>query len=166
MPQIAVSKERFPYRNYMYLSESLINTLRVSLGEESSRMLLHDMGILMGEDVGKGLISRTDSTKWDPDTYAEHFVKGLLEELHFYPKMVGAGRNQIVYEERNCLFEDLALKYPGLMCDILDVAVHEGIDKALGDMKTTRLACKGHGDPACRYRVAWPKNARSSRAKK
>lgn len=156
----------FPPRNYMYLSESLINTLRVSLGEESARMLLRDMGIRMGEDIGKSLISRTSSTKWDPDIFAKHFVKGLLEEMGFHAKIVRVGKHQIIYEERNCLFEDLAMKYSGLMCDILDVAVHEGIDEALGDMKTTRLACKGHGDPACRYRVDWPKNARKSQAKK
>ena len=154
----------FPPRNYMYLSESLINTLRVSLGEESARMLLRDMGIRMGENFGQGLISRTSSTKWDPSTYAEHFVKGLLGEMGFYAKVVSVGKYQITYEERNCLFEDLAVKYPGLICDILDIAVHEGIDKALGGMKTTRLACKGHQDSACRYRVDWPKNARKSQA--
>ncbi len=154
----------YPPRNYLYLSEALINSLRRSLGEDGARMLLRDMGIRIGGDVAQALVSRAKLTKWDPGTYAQHFVKGFLAEMGFHPKVVRVGRNQVVYQERNCLFEDLAVKYPGLVCDVLDEAVHEGIDR-LGGMKTIRLKCKGHGDPICEYRVRWLVSVRGGKAK-
>jgi predicted ArsR family transcriptional regulator len=154
----------FPPRNYLYFSEALINSLRKSLGEDSARMLLRDMGIRIGEDVAQALVSRTKLTTWNPNTYAQHFVKWFLAETGFQPKVVRVGRGQVVYQERNCLFEDLAVKYPGLMCDVLDAAVHEGIDK-LGGMKTIRLKCKGHGDAVCEYRVQWQTSIRGCKTK-
>ena len=148
----------FPPRNYLYLSEALISSLRSSLGEDGARMLLRDMGIRIGEDVARTLVSRTKLATRDPSTYAQHFVNGFLAEMGFRPKVVTVGRDHVVYQERNCLFEDLAVKCPGLVCDALDEAVHEGIDR-LGRTKTIRLKCKGHGDAVCEYRVQWQGSA-------
>jgi predicted ArsR family transcriptional regulator len=87
-------------------------------------------------------------------TFKEYFVKEFLAQMGFYPKIVAFGKNHLVYEERNCLFQDLAIKYPGLVCDTLDEAVHEGLHKKLGT-SVVRLKCKGHGDPVCMYRAEW-----------
>jgi predicted ArsR family transcriptional regulator len=154
----------FPPRNYLYLSEALINGLRSSLGPDGARVLLRDVGIRIGEDVGHTLDSRTKLATKDPSTYAQHFVNGFLTEIGFQPKVVRVGRDHVVYQERNCLFEDLAVKCPGLVCDALDEAVHEGIDR-LGGTKTTRLKCRGHGDPVCEYRVQWLASARKPKPK-
>jgi predicted ArsR family transcriptional regulator len=142
----------FPPRDYFYLSESIINSLRDSLGENGARMLLQDIGVRIGEGAAKSLVSRTGLTEWDPSTFSKHFVGGLLAELGFQPEVVKLERRSLVYCERNCLFEDLAVKYPGLVCDVLDAAVHEGIDKMAGT-RTTRLRCKGHGETVCEYSV-------------
>jgi predicted ArsR family transcriptional regulator len=144
----------FPPRNYLYLSESMINSLRASLGEEGARMLLQDIGTRIGESAVQSLISRTGLTRWDPVTYSKHFVGGLLAEMGFNPKIVKLEKKCLVYCEHNCLFEDLATKYPGFVCDVLDIAVHEGIDRRAGT-RTTRLRCKGHGDRVCEYSVKW-----------
>jgi predicted ArsR family transcriptional regulator len=144
----------FPPRDYLYLSESMINSLRASLGEEGARTLLQDIGIRIGENAAQSLASRTGQTGWDPPTYSKHFVAGLLAEMGFNPEIVKLEKRRLVYCERNCLFEDLAAKYPGLVCDVLDNAVHQGIDKMAGT-QTTRLMCKGHGDPVCQYSVKW-----------
>ncbi len=144
----------FPPRDYMYLTESIINSLRESLGEDGARTLLRDMGVRLGESVGRSIVSRNKSTKWVPSTYANLLVNGLLGEMRFKPQVVKVGRESVVYQERNCLFEDLAIKYPGLVCDVLDEAVHEGIDKVT-DTQTSRLKCKGHGDAVCEYSVKW-----------
>lgn len=153
----------FPPRNYLYLSESMINSLRASLGEEGARMLLQDIGIRIGESAAESLVSRTGLTRWDPPTYSKHFVVGFLAEMGFHPEVVKLERRGLVYRERNCLFEDLATKYPGLVCDVLDKAVHEGIDKMAGT-QTTRLRCKGHGDPVCEYSVKWSTSKRGGNA--
>lgn len=155
----------FPPRNYLFMSEALINSLRSSLGEDGARVTLRDMGIHIGENAAQALLSRTKPTKWDPATYAEHFVNGLMREMGFYPMLVRVGRDRVVYQERNCLFQDLAVKSPGLVCDILDEAVHEGFDKSLGGMKSIRLKCKGHGDPVCEFRVQWGASPRGRGAR-
>jgi predicted ArsR family transcriptional regulator len=153
----------FPPRNYLYFSEALIRSLRSSLGEDAARVLLHDMGTRIGEDVAHTLASRTKLTTRDPSTYAQH-LSGFLAEMGFQPKVVRVGRDQVVYQEHNCLFEDLAAKYPALVCDVLDEAVHDGIDR-LGRTQTTRLKCKGHGDAVCEYRVQWQASASEAKTK-
>lgn len=144
---------RFPLRNYLYLSEALINGLERSLGHDSARVVLRDIGMHMGEDVVRSIRSRVMIPKWDPRTYGEHFVKGLFVEMKSQPKIIKAGRRQLIYEMLNCPFFALAEKYRGLVCDVLDTAFHEGIDRRLGDMRTKRLECKGHGDPTCKFSV-------------
>lgn len=144
----------FPPRDYLYLSESMINSLRDSLGEDGARMLLKDIGVRIGEGAAQALVSRTGLTKWDPPTYSKHFVTGILGEMGFQTEVVKLEKRCLVYHERNCLFEDLAVKYPGLVCDVLDRAVHEGIDRMAGTT-TTRLKCRGHGDPVCEYSIKW-----------
>jgi predicted ArsR family transcriptional regulator len=150
----------FPPRDYLSLSESIINSLRDSLGEDAARMLLQDIGFRIGEGAAQSLVSRTGLTKWDPPTYSKHFVAGMLGEMGFQPEVVKLEKRCLVYHERNCLFEDLAVKYPGLVCDVLDRAVHEGIDRMAGTT-TTRLKCRGHGDPVCEYSVKWDATKRT-----
>lgn len=145
----------FPPRKYEFLSEALLKSLVASLGEESARMVLRDIGVRIGEDAGSAVISSAHPSKWDPGAYAEHFVKRFLAEMKTYPRLVSVGPHRVVYEELNCPFQELAIKFPALVCDVLDEAVHEGIDAKLG-VKSTRLSCKGHGDPVCRFCVAWP----------
>jgi predicted ArsR family transcriptional regulator len=145
----------FPPRNYMYLSEAMINGLRSSLGEDGARTLLYDIGLRIGEDLAHALNSRTKLTSWGPKAYVDYFVKGILQEMGTYPKVIRVGRRQAIYEQLNCPFQDLASKYPGFVCDILDEAVRKGMDRKLGGMETKVLKCKGHGDPACRFAVVW-----------
>lgn len=155
----------FPPRNYFYLSEAVINSLRGSLGESGARMVLRDMGIRMGEGVAQSFISRMKPAEWNPRTYASHFVNGFLAEMGFHPKVVKIDKDRLIYQEHNCLFEDLAKKYPGVICDVLDEAVHEGVDK-LANTKTIRLKCKGHGDPFCQYSVTWRKGLHTKKPRK
>lgn len=148
----------FPPRNYEYLSRALIKSLVESLGEESARIVLHDMAERMGEELGDSFLSQGDGKQLSPSRYADQFVMHLLAGMKIYPRVVSVGRGKVVYEERNCLFQELASELPGLVCDVLDEGMHEGLDRKLG-VKTTRESCKGHGDPVCRFCVTW-KNAR------
>ena len=155
---------RLPTRNYLYLSEALIKGLERSLGEDSARVVLHDIGVRMGEDVVKTIRSRVRIPKWDPRTYGEHFVKNLFVEMESQPKIIKVGRRRLMYELLNCPFAALAEKNPGLVCDVLDEAFHEGIDRKLRGMSSNRLACKGHGDPTCKFSVEWDEGRASGRA--
>ena len=155
----------FPPRNYLFLSEAIINGLRSSLGEDGARTLLYDIGLRIGEDLAHTLSSRTRVTSWGPQAYVDHFVKGLLQEMETYPKVIKVGRRQAVYVQLNCPLQDLASKYPGFVCDVLDKALRKGMDRKLGSMETKVLKCKGHGDPVCRFAVQWrPEKSMAARS--
>jgi len=151
----------YPPRDYQYLSRALIKSLVDSLGAESAKMVLKDMAVRMGEEVGESLLSQEGGKPLDPSGYAERVVMSFLAGMKVYPRVVSVGRKSVVYEERNCLFQELASELPYLVCDILDEGMHQGLDKKLG-LKTTRESCKGHGDPVCRYCVTWPNSRRQS----
>jgi len=142
----------FPPRSYEYLSEALVNGLVSSLGEKSARVVLRDIGQKLGEEMGHALLVNTDSNRLTMKEYGELVIKNLLAAQHTYPRILSQKSSEIVYEQFNCPFQELANKTPGLFCDVLDSAVHEGLDKVL-NVRTTRYACKGHGDSACRFRV-------------
>lgn len=146
----------YPPRGYLHLSEALITNLVESLGQDSARMILKDIGMRIGEDIGRNLISMASSTVWDSHLYADLFVNRFLRQMGTYPALRDIEERKLVYEQSNCLFQELADKMPGLICDTLDEAVHEGIDKILG-VSTSRSACKGHGDPSCVFCVTWQK---------
>jgi hypothetical protein len=142
----------FPPRNYEQLSEVLITGLVASLGDKSAKMVLRDIGLRVGEQLGRSLLADTDSTQLTMDDYTELVVKGLLVTQKAYPRLLRQKDSEVTYEQFNCLHEELACRMPRLVCDVLDEAVHDGLDRAL-KMKTTRLTCKGHGDASCRFRV-------------
>jgi predicted ArsR family transcriptional regulator len=142
----------FPPRNYEYLSEALISGLVSSLGEKSARLVLRDIGMRLGEQMGRSLLTNTDSVSLTMKEYGELVVKRLLASEQAYPRIVSQKDSELVYEQFNCPFQELADKMSGLICDVLDESVHDGLDKAL-NVKTIRLACKAHGDATCRFRV-------------
>jgi len=148
----------FPPRNYEYLSRALITSLVQSLGVRSAGTLLHDMAERMGEEMGDSIISKEGTAPLSPKEYAGRIVMRLLTDMKVYPRVVSVGSRRVIYEESNCLFQELATEMPGLICDVMDEGVHSGLDRKLG-VTTTRLACKGHGDPTCRFCVTWPKGA-------
>lgn len=142
----------FPPRNYEYLSEALISGLVSSLGAKSARLVLRDIGLKLGEDMGRSVLANTDSASLTTKEYGKLVIERLLATQHTYPRILSQKDSEMEYEQFNCPFQELAVRLPGLVCDVLDLAVHEGLDRALR-FKTTRFACKGHGDTGCRYRV-------------
>ncbi len=72
------------------------------------------------------------------------------------PEVVSHSENELIFQERNCLFFELAKMNPELVCNALDQGFHDGVVKALGpDFEGERLNCMGHGDAYCRYKILW-----------
>ena len=67
----------YPPRGYQNLSESIISKLVESMGQEGARMILKDIGVGIGEDIGRDLLSRADSTRWNPKIYADLFCQAF-----------------------------------------------------------------------------------------
>ncbi len=141
-------------RNYILLSESLITGLVGSLGIQSGKMILRDVGVRTGESAAENLLMKGNFVR-DPESFAKIYVEGLLKDMGANPRLLKVGPSSVEFEQSRCPFVELADKFPALICDVLDEAVHEGIDRKSG-LKTTRLACMGHGEPTCRFRTTWP----------
>lgn len=155
----------FPPRRYFELSASLIDGIRRSIGEDGARMILRDIGLRIGGDIVQSMSSKFNVVRWNPRAYSEYFVNGVLAQMETHPRILGVGKAKILYEQLNCPFQELAARNPVLICDVLDEAVHKGVDSNLGASNTTRLKCKGHGDHTCRYLVQWRAGRRMTKPK-
>ena len=145
----------YPKRGYLMLSTSLINALRSTLQEKKANEILRKAGLEMGESVVKRLESEHDNRSWSIKTYEQLFVRDYLEQMGAEPEVVEVSDKGLVYRLHNCLFFELSLKMPEIMCAILHESFHEGLAKAMGStMKVDRSSCLSKGDPYCEHTCA------------
>jgi len=148
----------YPKRRYLMLSSFLINTLRFILGEGQAKKILRKAGLDMGENTAKRLESEHEIREWSLKTYEQFFVRDYLEKMGAEPEVVMVSDRKIVYRLYNCLFFEMAVKMPEIMCDTLHESFHEGLIRATGkEMKINRLTCMAKGDPYCEHACEWIK---------
>jgi len=146
----------FPKRHYLTLSNFLITTMRVLLGLDRTRSVLSKAGVEMGESTMKKLEMDNEVKGWSLKKYEEFFINKYLKEAGAEPEIVEADEKKIVYRLHNCLFFELAVKMPDVMCDVLHESFHEGVSKAMGkQVKMSRRTCMGKGDPYCEHVCEW-----------
>lgn len=146
----------FPRRHYMFLSEITVNGLQATLGVVKATEISTRIGEEAGEDILKGLATKHNVKEWAPEVFRKFFVQGLLKELGTEPEVVMTSKREVLFRERNCLFQEVALKHPEIICDGLDAGFYGGITKIMGQgVKARRLRCMGHGDPYCEYSIKW-----------
>lgn len=146
----------YPKRHYLTLSNFTIRTLQSLIGAKKTGGVLKRVGKNMGENVINKIALKHEIEKWSLEAFREIFIQKYLEEAGAEPEIVKADKNQVVYRMHNCLFLELAVKMPEMMCDILHEAFHEGVTSAMdGKAKIIRLTCKGQGDPYCEHRFEW-----------
>ena len=134
------------------LSNSLINTVRSALQESKANQILRKAGLEMGESTAKRLESEHEIKGWSIKAYEQFYVRGYLEQMGAEPEVVEANDKRLVYRLHNCLFFELSVKMPEIMCDILHDSFHEGLVKAMGnEMKVNRSSCLSKGDPYCEH---------------
>jgi predicted ArsR family transcriptional regulator len=154
----------FPKRNYLYLSEFLIQGIIARLGEEKAKEMFIEIGRQAGMSLVKTAEQKADIKEWTADAVAQHLIRGIFEEFGIEPELIAKSASEVNFVEHNCLFRELAIKYPQVVCDGLDDGFHKGIDAALGpNVSTKKLKCAGHGDPYCQYAICWPKQVSSKR---
>ena len=110
----------------------------------------------MGKDVVRDLESRNRIKEWGTKEYVDLFIKNYLEESGAEPEIVEVTDKKIIYRLHNCLFFELALKMPDMMCDVIHETFHEGVHEAMAkNVKTTRVTCMGKGDDYCEHICEW-----------
>jgi predicted ArsR family transcriptional regulator len=150
------SATSFPKRQYQLLSESLIEGMTKELGAERTKSFLRSLGMQMGEEAVKKLESEYDVKSWSPKNYEKYVVREYLEKEGAEPEVVETSAKGVMYRLHNCLFRELSVKMPELMCDALHDSFHQGVAKAIGkNLRITRSTCMGHGDPYCEQVCVW-----------
>ena len=142
----------YPKRHYLMLSNFIINTMRYVLGEDQAKKILRKAGLEMGENTAKRLESEHEIKDWSLKAYQEFFVKDYLEKMGAEPEIIETSDKRIVYRLHNCLFFEMAVKMPEIMCDVLHESFHEGLVKTMDkNIKIDRLTCMSKGDPYCEH---------------
>jgi len=149
----------FPARNYILLAKLLLEAMRQNLGEEATKKLLLTAGINRGKEMIGELTSQYNIARWTPQTFKSIYVDNYLTQIGVQPEAIKLTSEKVVFRVHSCHFLELAIKYPELVCDVLDAATLEGISEAIGGVKITRTKCMGHGDDFCEYSVVWKKAA-------
>ena len=140
----------YPKRGYLFLSNYLISTLRSSLKDKQAKEILRKAGLEMGEHITKRLETEHEIKNWSIKAYEQFYVKDYLEQMGAEPEIVETTDKKITYRLHNCLFFELSVKMPEIMCDVLHESFHEGLVKLMGkQMKVSRSSCLSKGDPYC-----------------
>ena len=146
----------FPHRDYFLLNQMIIGGLPSILGSAATKDVLLRVAVKAGFDFLGNIAYENGLERWTLDSFRRLFVEGLLEKMGTKPEIVSHSENQLIYQEKNCLFFELAKTNPELICNALDQGFHDGVLKALGpDFEGERIKCMGHGDPYCRYKILW-----------
>lgn len=153
----------FPARNYMQLAEVLIRTLLANPDQAQVEEQLREVGRTYASLIAKDLFAKLPDKKWDSGSFMKYVVKGALAEWGAQPEVSATARDTLQYRCYNCLFKELAVKYPRLICDVLDNALHQEMCKELNpDIEWKKLQCAGHGDACCEYLLTWKSSQRLS----
>lgn len=147
----------FPERHFELLGEIALRALLESTGEDRTAAVLRAKGSALGQDLVQGAATRAELKEWSPEAFERLVLHGLFRDFGVVGDVVAKGRGGLTYRVYTCPFLELAEKMPGLVCDAVDAGFHEGIDRSMGNVRTAKAACMGHGDPFCEYRLSWPR---------
>jgi predicted ArsR family transcriptional regulator len=140
------------------LSSFLVDAIQSSVGKGKIKEMLSKVGHEMGKQTVKTIEEKSGICEWSPKEFAKSFVKEFLEEIGAEPEIISETDTHVNYRLHNCIFSELALKNPGLMCDVLHTRFHQGVCAAMGkNIKDSQQTCMGRGDAFCEHIVEWTK---------
>ncbi len=145
----------FPERHFELLGEIALHALLESNGPDRSAEILRAKGSGMGQEMAEAVAARAALKEWSPDAFERLVLQGLFRDFGVVGTVVERKPAELTYRVFTCPFLELAEKMPGLVCDAVDAGFHEGVDRSMGSVATTKTACMGHGDPFCEYRLTW-----------
>lgn len=146
----------FPKRQYLYLSNYLINTMLSTLGEKETKKILRKTGLEMGENLVKQIQFKHNVKDWTPKTFEKLLIEGYMKEMGAEPEIVEANDKKITYRLHNCIFLELSVKMPEIMCDVLHNSFYEGLSKGINrKIEFSRLTCMAEGDQCCEHVCHW-----------
>ncbi len=140
---------QYPLRDYLTLSEVLLNGILEMVGLDSFLTKLRSIGHQVGTVLAKELSSMYKVDSWTLEKVKQYFVERYLKETGHQPEVIEFNENILHYITRNCLFFDLVKKYPDSICAI-DKGVTESLFASLvPNSKVNIIKCMGPADKCC-----------------
>ena len=147
---------QYPQRNYAMLSEILLQQLADPSGKSANdnanaKKKFRQIGVTVGKVTAEDASTKYGVKSWDLKSLRQFFIEDYLKELGLQPEVITANEKYLQFRQYNCLFLELARKYPALICSI-----SEGVlDGLLTGMKmqtdATQVKCLACGDDCCEF---------------
>jgi len=145
----------FPSRNFELLAQIALRTMAEEIGKNRSVEILRAKGIEFGKALIEDAAEKAGVRRWTPETFQRAVVDGAMRSFGVSSLVLSRDSKSLSFRCFSCPFLEVAERMSDLVCDSLDQGFHDGIDEALGDVRTTRVTCMGHGDSYCEYRMTW-----------
>lgn len=145
----------FPERHYDLLGQLALEAFAESVGAAAASDALRRKGAKAGRAMVEGAAREAKVDRWTPEAFERFVLGGLLADFGVASEVTSRSPGALEYRSFTCPFLELAEKMPELVCNALDIGFHDGVDEALGGVRTARRACMGNGDPYCEYRLEW-----------
>ncbi|MFQ5871218.1 MAG: helix-turn-helix transcriptional regulator [Candidatus Geothermarchaeales archaeon] len=144
----------YPKRNYLKFSKILLRSMLERLGERKARSELRKAAKEIGREIVRGLSAEHFIDGWTLQHFVEVFVRKFLEEAGAEPDLIEADGDRVVFRIHNCLYYELALLMPEIICDEMDNTVYKEMCLAMSDQwRVRRSKCVARGDACCEYVV-------------
>jgi len=151
-----ISPLSFPKREYLTLSSFFIKVANLLLGEKKAIELFKKVGFEMGLTTIKKIESKYEVKEWTPEAFKEFFAEKYLKEVGSEPEITEASKTKLVYRLHNCIFFELALDKPEIICDVLHESFNKGVSSGLGGKaRSIRQKCLARGDQYCEHVWEW-----------
>lgn len=146
----------FPQRRYMVFSGMLLDSLTHVLGKEKVAGIMTKLGRRMGKETMDELMYQNKVAEWTPKEFEEIFVGQYLTDSGTEPEIVEKTDKKIVVRLHNCVFSELSLKMPDLMCEVAHKQFFQAVsDEMGGKIVVTQATCMGRGDSYCEHVFEW-----------
>lgn len=142
---------QYPQRNYAMLSEILLQQLSEPANKKEAKNKFHQIGIATGKAMANEFLSKYGDKKWDIANLRKYYIEEWVKDFGLQPEVIYSDESKLHFRLYNCLFLEIARKYPTEIC-----AMSEGlVDGFLSGIKMpnefTQLKCLACGDDCCEY---------------
>lgn len=145
----------YPQRHFEIVGQIAMEALVDAAGPAAAREYLRRHGFKAGRTFIEAIATREGVGRWTPETFEALVVHGRLRDMGIPTEVISRSRGALEFRAFSCPFLELAQWMPDLVCNALDGGFHAGMGAAVGGMRTRRIACMGHGDSFCQYRMVF-----------
>ena len=156
----------YPPRHFEIVGQVALAALVEAVGPEAAQESLRRRGVEAGRGLIDAVVREESLDRWTPEAFETLVLGKRFRDLGIPVEVLSRSGRRLEFRHFTCPFLELAEEMPSLVCDALDDGFHAGMGAAIGGLRTERIACMGHGDRYCQYRLTWEGGERARRKAK